>query len=94
MADITENHVRVRVAEILGDGVHVAVERLPSGAMSITLDTGTHTAALDGHPDSGWGWSVDEGEDEGFSGHADTADTLDSALERIRDALRGSVADT
>ena len=89
MADITEQQVRVRVAEILDEGVHVAVQRFPSGAMSVTLDTGTHTAVLDGHPDSGWGWSVDEGEDEGFSGHGDTAPTLDTALEGIRDRLAG-----
>ncbi|MBC3840132.1 hypothetical protein GXW82_07895 [Streptacidiphilus sp. 4-A2] len=87
MADITEKQIRVRVAEILGEGVHVAVEPHPGGAMSVTLDTGAHTAALDGHPDSGWGWSVDQGEDEGFSGHADTAPTLQAALELIRDSL-------
>ena len=87
MADITEKQVRVHVAEILGNAVHVAVERLPGGAMSVTLDTGTHTATLDGHPDSGWGWSVDEGEDEGYSGHANTAATLDAALDGIRGIL-------
>ena len=87
MADITDEQVRARVGALLGEGVHVGVERRPGGAMSVTVDTGTHTAVLDGHPDSGWGWSVDEGEDEGFSGHANTAATLDAALDGIRGIL-------
>lgn len=88
MAALTQQQVRVRVAEILGDSVHVDVEQFPSGTMSVTLDTGSHTAVLDGHPDSGWGWTVDAGEDDGFSGHENTSPTLDAALDGIRDALR------
>ncbi|QMU77562.1 hypothetical protein GXW83_19560 [Streptacidiphilus sp. PB12-B1b] len=88
MAALTQQQVRVRVAEILGDSVHVDVEQFPSGTMSVTLDTGTRTAVLDGHPDSGWGWTVDAGEDDGFSGHQNTSPTLDAALDGIRETLR------
>ncbi|MCD0483633.1 hypothetical protein LO771_14825 [Streptacidiphilus sp. ASG 303] len=79
---------RGTIRSVFGDALQrVDVIEFPAGNLSITLGAGTHTATIDGHPDSGWGLSVDPGEDEGFSGHEETAATLEEALRRVRAAF-------
>ncbi|MEU3606278.1 hypothetical protein AB0E83_12605 [Streptomyces sp. NPDC035033] len=83
----TERTARDTIARVLGADVHADVTTFPGGNLAITLTTGEHTATVDGHDSSGWGWTVDPGTDDGFTGHEDVADTLEAALAGIRDRL-------
>ena len=82
-----EAEARAAVRHAFGDTVTADIRSFPAGNLSITIRKDRHTATLDGHPDSGWGWSVDPGDDEGFSGHTDTAATLAGALAAIRSLI-------
>ncbi|WP_328914299.1 MULTISPECIES: hypothetical protein [unclassified Streptomyces] len=83
----TEQEARDAIHHAFGDTAHADVTAFPSGTLSITLRKGGHAATIDGHPESGWGWTVDPADDEGFSGHENTAPTLDEALGAVRAAL-------
>ncbi|WP_329165872.1 hypothetical protein OHB49_40210 [Streptomyces sp. NBC_01717] len=83
----TEQEARDAIRHAFGDTAHVEVETFPGGNLSITITKGKHAATIDGHPESGWGWTVDPGEDDGFSGHENVATTLDEALADVRAAL-------
>ncbi|WP_326599323.1 hypothetical protein [Streptomyces sp. NBC_01803] len=79
--------VQDAVRRVLGEGAHAHITRFPGGNLSITVTSRGHTATIDGHPGTGWGWSVDPGEDEGFSGHEQMAETLDGALLSVRGTI-------
>ncbi|WP_330177066.1 hypothetical protein OG875_28330 [Streptomyces sp. NBC_01498] len=83
----TEREAHDAVRHAFGDSAHAEVTAFPAGNVSITLTKGEHAATIDGHPESGWGWTVDPGDDDGFSGHENTADSLDEALADVRAAL-------
>ncbi|MFI1654803.1 hypothetical protein ACH4ZU_07660 [Streptomyces sp. NPDC020472] len=48
---------------------------------------GGTTRVIDGHSETGWGWSIDPDETSESAGHDRTADTLDDALHAARTAL-------
>ncbi|MFJ6214716.1 hypothetical protein ACIQGZ_15490 [Streptomyces sp. NPDC092296] len=75
------------VHAILGDTARAEIQEFPGGNLSLTIHSGAHSATIDGHPDTGWGWTVDPGEDDGFTGHEETAPTLEDALCAVRDAV-------
>ncbi|WNI20568.1 hypothetical protein [Streptomyces sp. ITFR-16] len=83
----TEDDARAAILHAFGDSATVHIESFPAGNLSITLARGGHTATIDGHPDSGWGWTVDPVEDDGFTGHENTAPSLDEALAALHAAL-------
>ncbi|WNI20427.1 glyoxalase/bleomycin resistance/dioxygenase family protein [Streptomyces sp. ITFR-16] len=83
---MTEQEARTAVQQVLGETAHPEVTVYPAGNVSLTVRLGAHVATVDGHPESGWGWTLDPGEDVGFSGHDDTAPTLEAALTAARDA--------
>ncbi|MEU9304089.1 hypothetical protein [Streptomyces sp. NPDC048269] len=80
----TEQIARDAVRRILGDTAHADVTTFPGGNLSISVHSGDHTATIDGDDSSGWGWTVDPGTDDGFTGHEDVAETLDDALIGVR----------
>ncbi|GAA2141102.1 hypothetical protein GCM10009760_24980 [Kitasatospora kazusensis] len=41
-------------------------------------------------PVSGYGWTVDPGEDDGYTGHDEIAPTPEDALEAVRSAFAAS----
>ncbi|MCX4552977.1 hypothetical protein OG204_01815 [Streptomyces sp. NBC_01387] len=82
----TEQEARDTIRRVLGD-THPDVKEFPAGNLSVTVHVGRHAATIDGHPETGWGWTVDPGEDDGFSGHELTAPTLEAALQAIRDTV-------
>ncbi|MGK5533616.1 hypothetical protein [Streptomyces sp. URMC 129] len=79
----TDQTVHEAVRRVLGEDAHADIVRFPGGNLCITVTSRGHTATIDGHPETGWGWTVDPGEDEGFSGHDRTAGTLDAALRDV-----------
>lgn len=83
----TEQEARDAIHHTFGESAHAEVTAFPAGNLSITLTKGEHAATIDGHPESGWGWTIDPADDEGFSGHENTADTLDEALADVRAGL-------
>ena len=87
---MTEETARQAVRAVFGDAVTVDVTTLAGGRMSLTVRGHRHTASLDGAEGSVWGWTVDPGEDEGVTGHANTAESLDEALRGVRDAIGGT----
>ncbi|MER5640711.1 hypothetical protein ABT095_27650 [Kitasatospora sp. NPDC002227] len=82
----TEDETRDAVHRILGD-VHLELTEFPGGNISLTVSDDHHSATVDGHPVSGYGWTVDPGEDDGFTGHDEIAPTLEDALEAVRAAF-------
>ncbi|MFD9540782.1 hypothetical protein [Streptomyces sp. NPDC060022] len=84
---ITEQEARAAIRHALGDVASIDIETFPAGNLSITITKGEHAATIDGHTESGWGWSIDPVEDDGFSGHENTADTLEEVLVSIHAAL-------
>ncbi|MFE6225513.1 MULTISPECIES: hypothetical protein [unclassified Streptomyces] len=83
----TEQNARDAITRILGADAHADVTSFPGGNLAIRITAGEHTATVDGHDSSGWGWTVDPGTDEGFSGHEEVADTLEAALTHVREQL-------
>ncbi|MFE2555986.1 hypothetical protein ACFXGT_08110 [Streptomyces sp. NPDC059352] len=84
----TEQAVRAAVDRVLGPAAQtIHVITFPGGNASLTITIGEHTAVLDGEDSSGWGWTVDPGTDDGFTGHEQVADTLEAALTQIRQQL-------
>lgn len=83
----TAHDVREAVRRVLGDSARATVETFSAGTIALTVHIGTHTATIDGHPATGYGWTLDPGEDGGFTGHANQAETLDDALHQVRAAL-------
>lgn len=83
----TENDARNAIRHAFGNTAAISIESFPAGNLSITISKGGHAATIDGHLDSGWGWSIDPAEDDGFTGHENTAPTLDEALAAIHTAL-------
>ncbi|MFD7256701.1 glyoxalase/bleomycin resistance/dioxygenase family protein [Streptomyces sp. NPDC059874] len=79
-----EGTARDAVSRILGDAARAEVHVFPGGNMSITITLGRHTAMVDGEDATGWGWSVDPGPAEGFTGHDHGADSLEDALRGVR----------
>jgi hypothetical protein len=82
-----ESTIRGAVNEVFGGAAGMEIIGLPPDRFAVTLHTDGHTATMDGSEESGWGWTVDPGEDEGFSGHGDTSPTLAEALLAIRAAM-------
>ncbi|MFF4647453.1 VOC family protein [Streptomyces sp. NPDC001389] len=81
---MTADHsTRETIRRILGDA-QADITEFPSGNLSITVHSGDHTATIDGAPESGWGWTVDPGTDDGFTGHENVADDLEAALLAVR----------
>ncbi|MFF3861372.1 hypothetical protein [Streptomyces sp. NPDC002209] len=80
----TEQSARDTVRRVLGEAAHADVTAFPAGNLSISLHSGEHTATIDGDDSSGWGWTVDPGTDDGFTGHEDVAPTLEEALTDVR----------
>ncbi|MEU0406195.1 hypothetical protein ABZ318_39620 [Streptomyces sp. NPDC006197] len=81
------DEARSAAAHILGPGAAIKTVTLPGGNVSLTVVLEGHTLVVDGHPETGWGWSIDPDEASGFTGHDRTADTLDDALHGARTAL-------
>ncbi len=81
---MTEETARQAVRTVFGDTAAVDVIEFPQGRLSLTVRGSAHTATVDGSEGSGWGWTVDPGEDEGVAGHANTAASLQEALLEIR----------
>jgi hypothetical protein len=82
---MTEQEARDTIRQVLGDAAHAEVKEFPAGNLSITVHVGGHAATIDGHPETGWAWTLDPGEDDGFSGHDQTAPSLEVALAAVRD---------
>ncbi|MEV7723579.1 hypothetical protein AB0P15_02450 [Streptomyces sp. NPDC087917] len=80
----SEQTARETVRRVLGDTAHADVTTFPGGNLSIGVHRGEHTATIDGDDASGWGWTVDPGTDDGFTGHEDVAETLEAALLGVR----------
>lgn len=87
---MTEQTARQAVRAVFGDSVTVDVTTLAGGRMSLTVRGPRHTASLDGAEGGMWGWTVDPGEDEGVTGHANTAESLEEALRGVRAAIGGA----
>lgn len=85
MPDHTE--IRETIRRLLGSDAHADVKTFDSGAMAVTIHTGTHTIVIDGQDATGWGWSIDPKEQESFTGHTATAPTFGHALADAHDAL-------
>ncbi|WP_405674866.1 glyoxalase/bleomycin resistance/dioxygenase family protein [Streptomyces sp. NBC_01511] len=83
----TQQEARDAIRHAFGDTAHAKVTAYPAGNVSITLTRGEHTATIQGHPENGWGWSVDPADDAGFTGHDNTTATLNEALAGVRAAL-------
>ncbi|SEE24992.1 hypothetical protein [Streptomyces sp. TLI_105] len=81
------DEARSAAAHILGPGAAIETATHPGGSLSLTVTLGDHTVVIDGHPETGWGWSIDPDEASGSAGHDRTADTLDDALHAARTAL-------
>ncbi|MCX4749351.1 hypothetical protein OG455_28235 [Kitasatospora sp. NBC_01287] len=82
----TEQTTRDAVRRVLGD-VHTEVTEFPGGNVAIAVSGAAHSATIDGHPDTGYGWTTDPGEDDGCTGHERIAATLDDALAAVRAAF-------
>ncbi|WP_371793052.1 glyoxalase/bleomycin resistance/dioxygenase family protein [Streptomyces sp. NBC_01471] len=83
---MTEQEALDTVRQTLGGAARAEAKMFPAGNLSITVHTGGHAATIDGHPETGWAWTLDPGEDDGFSGHDQTAPNLEAALAAVRDA--------
>ncbi|MEU9111117.1 hypothetical protein AB0D04_04755 [Streptomyces sp. NPDC048483] len=77
------------VRSVFGEQVHAEVTDFPGGNLSITVISGQHAATIDGHPDTGWAYSIDPAEDDGFTGHDKSAETLEEALRGIHEWFAG-----
>ncbi|WP_051798822.1 hypothetical protein [Streptomyces sp. NRRL S-337] len=84
---MTPQQARDLVRSVFGDGIHAEVTGFPGGNLSLALCGSRHSATVDGHPDTGWAYTVDPGEDDGFTGHDRAADTLEEALRAIHGTL-------
>ncbi|WP_441249427.1 hypothetical protein [Kitasatospora sp. McL0602] len=82
---------REAVRRVLGE-VHTEITEFPAGNVAVTVSSDRHSATIDGHPDTGYGWTVDPGEDDGFTGHDELAPTLDDALKAVRAAFAAGPA--
>ncbi|MFD5211549.1 VOC family protein [Streptomyces anulatus] len=83
----TAQEAQTAIHHAFGDTAHTDIKTLPAGNLAITITKGDHAATIDGHDSSGWGWTVDPADDDGFTGHENIAATLDEALTSIRAAL-------
>ncbi|MGW2837324.1 VOC family protein [Streptomyces sp. NPDC001493] len=83
----TAQDAQTAIRHAFGDAAHADITTLPAGNLAITLTKGDHAATIDGHDDSGWGWTVDPADDDGFTGHENIAASLDEALTAVRAAL-------
>ncbi|WP_051877432.1 hypothetical protein [Streptomyces natalensis] len=75
------------VRSVFGDRVHAEVTGFPGGNLSLAIAGSRHSATIDGHPDTGWAYTVDPAEDDGFTGHDQAAETLEEALRDIHGKL-------
>ncbi|MFG2894929.1 VOC family protein [Streptomyces sp. NPDC048248] len=80
----TEQSARAAVRSVLGDDAQAEVTVFPAGNLSLTVTCGRHVATIDGDDATAWGWSVDPGTDDGFTGHEETAESLEEALIAVR----------
>lgn len=85
----TAETARDAVRRVLGEEAHADVTTFPAGNLAIRVTSGEHTATIDGDDSSGWGWTVDPGTDDGFTGHELIAPTLDEALGGVRETIGG-----
>ncbi|MFE6225468.1 glyoxalase/bleomycin resistance/dioxygenase family protein [Streptomyces sp. NPDC057854] len=83
----TEQTARAAIARILGADAHTTAIAFPAGNLSLVITIGDHTITIDGHDTSGWGWTIGPGTDDGFTGHENVADTLETALTQAREQL-------
>ncbi|WP_328929764.1 hypothetical protein OG429_37760 [Streptomyces sp. NBC_00190] len=81
---------REAVRRILGDAAQTDVRVHPGGNMSITITVGRRAAMIDGEDATGWGWSLDPGPAEGFTGHDHTAEGIEEALRGVRGKIGSS----
>lgn len=80
---------RELVHAVFGARTHAEVTGFPGGNLSLAITGSRHSATVDGHPDTGWAYSIDPAEDDGYTGHDRAADTLEEALRDIREQLVG-----
>ncbi|MBD3550874.1 glyoxalase/bleomycin resistance/dioxygenase family protein [Streptomyces sp. SP18CM02] len=83
----TADEARTAIHHAFGDTAHTDIKTLPAGNLAITITKGDHAATIDGHDSSGWGWTIDPADDDGFTGHDTIAPTLNEALTNVRAAL-------
>ncbi|MET9706820.1 glyoxalase/bleomycin resistance/dioxygenase family protein [Streptomyces griseus] len=83
----TAQEARAAIHHAFGDTARTDIKTLPAGNLAITINKGNHAATIDGHDSSGWGWTVNPAQDDGFTGHENVAATLDEALTSVRAAL-------
>ncbi|MET9605266.1 hypothetical protein ABZZ17_09375 [Streptomyces sp. NPDC006512] len=81
----TEQSAREAVRRILGETARADITAFPAGSVSITIHSGDHYASISGATDSGWGWEVDPGCDNGFTGYPNVVGALDEALLAVRE---------
>ncbi len=75
--------------EILGADAKAQARVYPTGAVSLDVHRGGHHAVIEHTAADGWAASADPSESEAFTGHQHVAETLQSALEHVRDAWAG-----
>ncbi|MFE7485438.1 glyoxalase/bleomycin resistance/dioxygenase family protein [Streptomyces sp. NPDC057552] len=83
----TAQDARKAIHHTFGDTAHSDIRTLPAGNLAITITKNGHAATIDGHDGTGWGWTIDPAEGDGFTGHENISPTLDEALTSVRAAL-------
>ena len=81
MAAVSQQEIEQAIDEAFGADTRRVVTMHQSGAVGIVIRPTDHVIVIDGTAtQTEWGISVDAGDDDAFTGHADTAPSFQEAL--------------